>query len=346
MIKFFKKTIRPFVPEKVVVFFRSIFPGKNYTQMGNGDILVLSGLFNNIKLNCSSRKIILTHPWEIPYKKSKNSKFFECFKNDPNIDLIINKQEWENKKNNFVDKDEIFFIFPLDYESFIASNKWYTKPLYENNVVVGYDFFKNKKSLMENFLTQNKVPLKNLYPKIYFSNNEVLTAEKIIKKHNLVNFLCVYPFPNKKNITKNWGKENWQKIIDKTNQYIKEKNLNIKIVYFGTKDQEKLNNVVDLRGKTSFRESVALVNKSIGVISYNGAGVHVARAVKKPCICICSGVEIKEHIAYPNDTIVINHKTKCCGCGLYAKCDNGLKCLTKISPENVFEEVKNHLLNI
>lgn len=346
MMQVLKKIVRNTIPRKYIRNVRKIFHGERYSHIGSGDILLLNGLFNNVKLNYADKKIVLIHPWKISYEKAKNSKFFDCFSNNPNIDLIINEKDWENKKHNFIDNNQDHFLFHLDIENPIFFDKWYARPIYENKICMGYNFSKNGKNALENLLINNDVPLKSLYPEVYFSNSDIKKAESIIEKHKLNKFLCLYPFPNKKVITKQWQKENWQKLVDKINDYINKNDMDMKIIYFGEKNQPNLKNVVDLRGKTSFRESVALVQKSIGVICYNGVGVHVARSVRKPCVCISSGTEIKQHIAYPNDTFVINHKTKCYGCGLYFKCDNNLECLKQISSDDVLEQVKKLISKI
>ncbi len=103
--------------------------------------------------------------------------------------------------------------------------------------------------------------------------------------------------------------------------------------------------VIDLRGKLSLRESLALISKSIVTISNDSAIAHLSRAVKTPVLMIY-GATHNYFGFYPltDEGRYIIKNLHCQPCDLHGKkdCPRDIECL-KIPPKFVLEEF-NQLL--
>lgn len=107
----------------------------------------------------------------------------------------------------------------------------------------------------------------------------------------------------KKDFTaKLWGSSRWQVVVDKSPH--------IRWVQAGSRGtnsiQTKLSGVVDLIGKTSFREFLRLVAHSRGVVCHVTSGMHAAAAFNKPCVVVAGGREPWWWEAYNQTTWELN----------------------------------------
>jgi ADP-heptose:LPS heptosyltransferase len=124
-------------------------------------------------------------------------------------------------------------------------------------------------------------------------------------------FVTIEPF-SKDNYTPNrsYPIEKWQKIVNS----ICDK---IKIVQIGNSGKI-LNNVVDLTCQTTFREAVAVIDKSELFLAAEGGLVHAATAVDTKSIVIITGYQSEKMVAYPQN---ININISSHGpCGLKITC--------------------------
>lgn len=135
---------------------------------------------------------------------------------------------------------------------------------------------------------QIKIESQTNRPMIYFNeeeknNNIVDTKEYWIVNAGIKNdYTC-----------KQWPIEYYQEVIDKTKSYIQ-------WVQIGETHQNhhRLNNVINLIGKTSFRELMVLALHSNGGIGPVTALMHLMAGVEKPYICINGGREPLPWIQY------------------------------------------------
>ena len=108
--------------------------------------------------------------------------------------------------------------------------------------------------------------------------------------------------------------EKWQKIVDELSD-------KIQFVQVGMPDSNLrlLNNVVDMRGKTSFRTAALLIGRSRLFLSSEGGLVHAATAVDTPSVVVITGYQDEKMVAYPQNINVniSNHGP----CGLKVPCD-------------------------
>ncbi|WP_297888944.1 glycosyltransferase family 9 protein [Sulfurihydrogenibium sp.] len=120
-----------------------------------------------------------------------------------------------------------------------------------------------------------------------------------------------------------------------------------KVVLVGSKeDREKdkgvyPDKVIDLRGKLTLRQSLAVISKSKFVISNDSAVAHMARAVGVKVLMIYGGTHPYFGFApFKDEGDYIFKGINCQPCDLHGKdvCKSGdFRCLTLISPEEVVE---------
>jgi len=170
---------------------------------------------------------------------------------------------------------------------------------------------------------KQKLDLKDAKPEIYFSKNEIEEFSK--KFSHLKDFALIQPqakttyTPNKE-----WGFEKYQEVIKRTKD-------TIKWVQVGLKDDRLLNNVIDLRGKTTtLRELAFVIKKSNFVLSNEGLLNHLAAAVGTRSFVVFSGFSHVELAKY-DTTISITRKPQvdCAPCWLLEKCPKEKKWCTE-----------------
>ncbi len=182
-------------------------------------------------------------------------------------------------------------------------------------------------------------PLKNLG-----INNLDKYRPRIILKDEEIK--AVKPMLPQSFITLGTGARYKQKIYpyyNKVAQLLIEKRFNVVLV--GSKeDKEKDQNkypeqVIDLRGKLSLRESIAVISQGKLTISNDSAIAHMSRAVGIPVIVIYGATHPFFGFApLPDEGKYIFKGLECQPCDLHGKkeCKRGdLACLTTIEPEEV-----------
>ena len=134
-------------------------------------------------------------------------------------------------------------------------------------------------------------------------------------------FITIEPF-SKSNYTNNrsYPFEKWQEIVNHICD-------TIKIVQVGN-SVKVLDNVIDLTGKTTFREAAAIIGRSQLFLSSESGLVHCSTAVDTRSVVIITGYQSEKMVAYPQN---INVNISSHGpCGLKVTCN---KCV---------EDGKNH----
>ncbi len=132
-----------------------------------------------------------------------------------------------------------------------------------------------------------------------------------------------------------------------------EKGFNVVLV--GSKEDKKLDsseypsNIVDLRGKLSLRESLAVISLAELTISNDSAIAHMSRAVRVPVLIIYGATHPYFGFAPLKDEGSFIFKgLECQPCDLHGKgeCKRGDRaCLTFISPEEIVNEALKLLSN-
>ncbi len=92
----------------------------------------------------------------------------------------------------------------------------------------------------------------------------------------------------------------------------------------------------DLRGRTSLRETAAILANSELFIGLEGFLAHLARAVDCPSVVVLGGRARPETFGYGCNTN-LHRAVHCSPCGLRAHCPNQMICMTEIMPDAVVD---------
>lgn len=137
-------------------------------------------------------------------------------------------------------------------------------------------------------------------------------------------------------LNKLWPKERFQKVIDEIH---KNHDGHIEIIQIGSAQDPLLRNVIDLRGKTTVRETAALLANSLCFIGTVGFLMHLARAVECRSVIVYGGREHSCQTGYVcNENL--DSFVDCAPCWFWNDCDFDRKCMTMISPEDVLNAIQ------
>ncbi|HUC83735.1 MAG TPA: glycosyltransferase family 9 protein, partial [Candidatus Acidoferrales bacterium] len=108
----------------------------------------------------------------------------------------------------------------------------------------------------------------------------------------------------------------------------------VQVVQVGSASDMKLEGAIDLRGKTSLRQTAAVLANSLVFIGLAGFVMHLARAVDCRSVIVYGGREkpaITGYVANKN----LFTQVRCAPCWLRNPCDFNRKCMDMISVEDV-----------
>jgi ADP-heptose:LPS heptosyltransferase len=135
------------------------------------------------------------------------------------------------------------------------------------------------------------------------------------------------PMPNKQ-----WPTARFQDVVDRLAP-------RVRFVQLGSRDDPPLRGVTDLRGKTSLRETAAVLSHARIFVGLVGFLMHLARAVECPAVIIYGGREPPELTGYTCNVNLTN-RPPCSPCWQRARCDYGRICLESISANDVTAAVQ------
>lgn len=134
---------------------------------------------------------------------------------------------------------------------------------------------------------------------------------------------------------KEWYPERFQQVVDQLRG-------EISFVQLGNEKDPPLCGVIDLRGKTSLRESAAILSRSQVFIGQVGFQMHLARAVDCRSVIVYGGRENPAISGYKcNENLV--GKTSCLPCWQRNRCDYDRECMRMIDAEEVVTAVQRQL---
>jgi ADP-heptose:LPS heptosyltransferase len=108
----------------------------------------------------------------------------------------------------------------------------------------------------------------------------------------------------------------------------------LQVIQLGSKNDPKLEGAIDLRGKTTIRESAAILANSYVFIGLVGFLMHLARAVDCRSVIIYGGREKPAQTGYVANKNLYT-QVKCAPCWLRNPCDYDHKCMDAITPQQV-----------
>lgn len=143
-----------------------------------------------------------------------------------------------------------------------------------------------------------------------------------------------------------WPPERFREVTQKLNQ-----DQSLYILYFGDNQSKPMiegileginGNVIDLSGKTTLRELVALISCCTVLLTNDSGPMHIASALKVPLLALFGSTnEVKTGPYYGEE--VIHKHVKCSPC--YKRvCPIDFRCMRRIEAEEVYNKVEK-LLN-
>ena len=183
----------------------------------------------------------------------------------------------------------------------------------------------------------------NYDTKILFSEEEIKTYKKKFKDILKQEYAIVVTGSSnlkigirEKNSTKTYPTNKFQKIINKEQ---------IKYIQLGIPENDKLEGVLDFRGKTNIRETFFLIKNTKFIICSEGMYAHASSAFNIPCITIFTGYNYPQ-LTYYKNIIAITPKPlpKCAYC-LRSTCIYKHRiCLNTINQKEIDQTI-NKILN-
>tara|TARA_B100000700_G_C14545103_1_gene623875 strand:- start:39 stop:617 length:579 start_codon:yes stop_codon:yes gene_type:complete len=169
---------------------------------------------------------------------------------------------------------------------------------------------------------------------IYLTDEEKANVEKVTQ--DLQDKFVVIEPHSKKDYTPNkeYSFDKWQNVVDAISPHVQ-------VVQVGNKKERILNNVVDLVGKTSFREAAGVIGKSRLFMSTEGGLVHAATAMDTTSLVIMTGFGDPKLWSYPQNINVFIGKHG--PCGLKIPCQDCLKDVEEHDEKEIIDIVLSHL---
>lgn len=130
---------------------------------------------------------------------------------------------------------------------------------------------------------------------------------------------------------KEWFPERFQEVVNR----LKDR---FKFVQIGSANDPILEGATDLRGKTSIRETGAVLANCRLYIGGEGFLMHLARAVECPSVVILGGRTAPWQFCY-SCNINLYSALPCSPCGLWNDCDYNRDCMRQISATDATEAV-------
>lgn len=291
------------------------------------------------------------------------SNLSPLLKFDPHIDEIYAFQKpsgWTHRKQHLA------IIEPLQRGEFdlgllltnsFSSAWWFWRGHVKNRIGFGsfprsllldrtVPFPKNRESqhlvlTYKHLLLEMGIPLSETEPHLYINETENLAALQLLQLHEIdprsqivvgINPGAAY------GSAKCWLPERFTEVTARLLE-----DPRITIVYFGDQAGTPLVNsicssfterVLNLAGRTSLRELLALINCCSVFLTNDSGPMHIAAALGKPLLALFGSTSDTKTGPYPNGTVIHKH-VECSPC--YRKtCPIDFRCMTRITVDEVY----------
>jgi hypothetical protein len=136
-------------------------------------------------------------------------------------------------------------------------------------------------------------------------------------------------------LTKEWYPERFQAVVESLKS-------DYRFVQLGSAADPPLTGAVDLRGKTSLRESAAILARSLLYLGTVGFLMHLARAVECPAVIVYGGRELPAESGYTCNGN-LSTPIECSPCWLLNSCPYDRECMKRIGVEEVVSAVRRRV---
>ena len=133
---------------------------------------------------------------------------------------------------------------------------------------------------------------------------------------------------------KEWFPERFQEVVNRFKN-------DCKCVQIGSPNDPLLKNVLDLRGKTSIRESAAILSHARLFVGLEGFVMHLARAVECPAVIVFGGRVAPWQFGYGCNENLYS-QTPCAPCWFWNRCDYNRICMENIAASDVIGAIEKN----
>jgi ADP-heptose:LPS heptosyltransferase len=267
------------------------------TWGGLGDVMLSTPTFAALKRRNPGCRIIV-------YCLSKNHAYI--LKNNPDIDHVRSISAIRNPLS--------YLLYRFKLAHFYRGNYGHTHPSL---------FY--KKSATEIVAEIFEVELKSRRIRIFFTEKERLEARERMAGYTNPIILHI---SSRTSGNQEWPLSNWGDVVKSMPGYT--------FIQLGVISEAKVEGVVDLRGKTSIRQAMALIEHCISFVGVNSSLSHVTNVFGIPGVVLFgpSNPEIWGH----DNNINIYKEWRCAPCIdllLSSKCPYARPCMAAITVEDV-----------
>ncbi|MAH43911.1 hypothetical protein CL614_09405 [archaeon] len=217
-------------------------------------------------------------------------------------------------------KSEIFDNNPYIWQAFSNLNEKYIL-LYLNDSKANYckqdtpvkAVHRYDKHIIEQICEVYGILDPQLKCELYFKEEEFKFKNELLK--DVGNYIVIEPQSNDEySVNKVYPLEKWQLVVDTLLK------TGIKIVQVGRKTEDSvLDGIIDMTGKTSFREAAAIIEGANLFVSSEGGLMHAANAVGTRAVIVYSGFIHPNLTSYSENTNIWAGN-KHGPCGMKIKC--------------------------
>jgi len=270
---------------------------------GIGDELLLSCVAHELKIRNQALKI-----WQV-------SPAAELLKNNPDYSQIFNMNDWQLRYSNLLNRQRM----KLRYTEQPVAGEYEIPP--KEHILA---------CLCRSVGITGEITIRPYY---YQTDNEKESGRLAPRQ------LCVHSMGAHTHETwmgnKAWFHDRFQKVVDG----LLERNNGLRIIQVGVGKDYPLHNVLDLRGKTSLRQTAAILSQSECLIGTQGFLGHLARAVECRSVIVFGGREHSWQTGYScNENL--DSFVECAPCWHWNKCSYDKQCMDMISTEDVLAAVQ------
>ncbi|MBN1793516.1 MAG: lipopolysaccharide heptosyltransferase II [Candidatus Omnitrophica bacterium] len=145
--------------------------------------------------------------------------------------------------------------------------------------------------------------------------------------------------------SKRWPLRNFVRLCDELAK------MNIRVIFTGTEtDKNVIKEIiastkakpVDASGRTSLFELGALIKRCAVFVTADSAPLHIAAAVQTPFVALFGPTDPERHLPPAKKYVVLHKKVRCAPC-YKPECNSDLRCLKKITVDEVLKAIKGLL---
>jgi ADP-heptose:LPS heptosyltransferase len=268
-------------------------------------LLLLSGIGDMIMATPIIRTLKEKYPYHcltIFYYGGKINQ--EILENNPFVDEIINIDSSSKFRKFIQDSINYEFVYELFYFSY--KNLTYLEYMFRQcNIIFS-------KHILEIFLSNEEEEKAKLFLKVF--KNPIAIQTKSSK------------------FMKDWPISKWESLV--------RRNKNYTFIHLGDNSAHNIKGTVDMRGKTTIREAIAIIKFSKLFIGIDSFMAHACAAVNTPGI-VLFGPTSKVDLGHSSN---INISKNICIPPCYDfKCTLNKKCMNDIDVQDIENEIKNIL---